>query len=108
MEDDLDTIPYPDLSLLKPDPRRRKFFAPIPIQTSRGCPFDCSFCSVTGIFGKILAGQWLSVGVAHYARKLNRMWAKRNRTFLRVVALLKPKPGAMISVDYREDVSLEL
>ena len=52
MEDDLDTIPYPDLSLLKPDPRRRKFPPPIPIQTSRGCPFDCSFCSVTGMFGK--------------------------------------------------------
>ena len=52
MEDDLDTIPYPDLSLLKPDPRRRKFPAPNPVQTSRGCPFDCSFCSVTGMFGK--------------------------------------------------------
>jgi radical SAM superfamily enzyme YgiQ (UPF0313 family) len=324
LEDNLDVIPYPDLSLLKPDPRRRKFPAPIPVQTSRGCPFDCSFCSVTGmfgkkyrfrstenvieelrpydrakanvffyddnfaanrertkellqamiregfkfpwttqvradlardaelvklmreagchtvyigfesvnprslsgmkkkqtvadlvraakvlrrnrihihgmfvlgfdeddwpsvketvkfakrsrlsttqfliltplpgsefyekmsaenrlrfhdwalydahhvvfeparfslfdlqkaqmychkkfyslkqVFGKILAGQWLSVGVAHYARKLNRMWVKRNRTFLRVVALLKSKPGAGISVDYREDVSLE-
>jgi radical SAM superfamily enzyme YgiQ (UPF0313 family) len=22
------------------------------VQTSRGCPFDCSFCSVTGMFGK--------------------------------------------------------
>jgi radical SAM superfamily enzyme YgiQ (UPF0313 family) len=52
MEDDLDAIPYPDHSLLKPDPRPRKFPAPIPIQTSRGCPFDCSFCSVTGMFGK--------------------------------------------------------
>jgi radical SAM superfamily enzyme YgiQ (UPF0313 family) len=325
MEDDLDTFPYPDLSLLKPDPRRRKFPAPIPVQTSRGCPFDCSFCSVTGMFGKkyrfrsteniieelrrydhlkntvffyddnfaanrkrtkellqamirerfkfqwttqvradfardtelvklmkkagchtvyigfesvnprsldsmkkkqsvadlvraatvlrrhririhgmfvlgfeeddwpsvkktvkfakksrlsttqfliltplpgsefykkmslenrlrfhdwalydahhvvfepahftlfdlqkaqmychkkfyslkqmfgkILVGQWLSVGIAHYARKLNRMWTKRNRTFLRVVAQLKPKSGAKISVDYREDVSLGL
>jgi radical SAM superfamily enzyme YgiQ (UPF0313 family) len=24
----------------------------IPMQTSRGCPFDCSFCSVTGMFGR--------------------------------------------------------
>jgi hypothetical protein len=47
------------------------------------------------------------VGVAHYARKLNRMWVKRNRTFLSVVALLRPKPGARISADYREDISLE-
>ena len=326
LEDDLDRIPYPDLSLLKPDPRRRKFLPPIPVQTSRGCPFDCSFCSVTSMFGKtyrfrstenvieelrqydrsknavffyddnfaanrertkdllqamirerfkfqwttqvradlardtelvmlmreagchtvyigfesvnpesldamkkkqtvadlvqavrvlrrhririhgmfvlgfdeddwktvkktlrfakkarlsttqfliltplpgsefynriaaekrlrfhdwalydahhavfqparfslpdlqkaqifchrkfyslkqtvrkLLAREWLSVGVAHYARKLNRTWKRRNRTFLRVIALLKPKPGsrAQVSVDYREDVSLE-
>jgi len=52
MENDLDTIPYPDLSLLTPDLRSRKIPASIPIQTSRGCPFDCSFCSVTGMFGK--------------------------------------------------------
>jgi radical SAM superfamily enzyme YgiQ (UPF0313 family) len=52
MEKDLDAIPYPDLLLLKPDPGRIKFTPPIPVQTSRGCPFDCSFCSVTGMFGK--------------------------------------------------------
>jgi hypothetical protein len=66
------------------------------------------FYSLKQMFGKILAGQWLSVGVAHYARKLNRMWTKRNRTSLRVVDLLKPKARVRISVDYREDVSLEL
>jgi len=66
------------------------------------------FYSLKQMFGKMLAGQWLSVGVAHYARKLNRTWTRRNRTFLRVVALLKPKPGARISVDYREEVSLDL
>jgi hypothetical protein len=60
------------------------------------------------MFGRVLVGQWLCIGVAHYARKLNRMWTKRNRTFLRVVDPLKPKPGARISVDYGEDVSLEL
>jgi radical SAM superfamily enzyme YgiQ (UPF0313 family) len=26
--------------------------ASIPIMTSRGCPFDCNFCSVTKVFGK--------------------------------------------------------
>jgi len=51
-EKDLDVIPYPDFSLLKRDPTRRKFHPPIPVQTSRGCPFDCSFCSVTSMFGK--------------------------------------------------------
>ncbi len=65
------------------------------------------FYSLKQTAGKVLAGQWLSVGVAHYARKLNRMWTKRNRTFLRAIDLLKPGSGARISVDYREEVSLE-
>lgn len=58
---------------------------------------------------KILAGQWIGVAIAHYARNLDRTWKKRNKTFLKVIALLKPRPGskAKVSVDYREDVSLE-
>jgi radical SAM superfamily enzyme YgiQ (UPF0313 family) len=52
---DLDTIPHADFSLLKTSNliRRMPFLKKIiPIQTSRGCPFDCSFCSVTCMFGK--------------------------------------------------------
>jgi len=64
------------------------------------------FYSLKQMIRKVLARQWLSVGITHYARKLNRIWTKRNRTFLRVVALLKPKPGTRISVDYRMEVSL--
>ncbi len=58
---------------------------------------------------KLLAGQWIGVAIAHYARNLDRTWKKRNKTFLKVIALLKPRPGsrARVSVDYREDVSLE-
>lgn len=45
----LDTLPYPDFSLIKG-------YNPLsfvsPISTSRGCPFDCTFCSVTKIFGR--------------------------------------------------------
>ncbi len=48
----LDTNPYPDFNMsqyvkIKIDGRTT-----IPVQTSRGCPFHCSFCSVTGMFGK--------------------------------------------------------
>jgi len=45
---DLDTYPYPDFSLIQGLNRTTS----IPILTSRGCPFDCSFCSVTAMFGR--------------------------------------------------------
>lgn len=47
--EDLDALPNPDFSLI------RGFHAApaiLPISTSRGCPFDCSFCSVTKMFGR--------------------------------------------------------
>lgn len=55
--EDLDSLPFPDLDLLDMG-RRRKIgvqgigLPTVPIQTSRGCPFDCTFCSVTGMFGR--------------------------------------------------------
>ena len=49
---DLDAFPFADFDLLKPDRRWRNKKMVLPVQTSRGCPFDCSFCSVTGMFGK--------------------------------------------------------
>ena len=45
----LDSLPYPDFSLIK------GYKLPsliMPISTSRGCPFDCIFCSVTKMFGR--------------------------------------------------------
>ena len=50
---DLDALPSPDFSLADGTADcvmggRRT----VMVQTSRGCPFDCSFCSVTGMFGK--------------------------------------------------------
>jgi radical SAM superfamily enzyme YgiQ (UPF0313 family) len=51
--EDLDALPFPDFGLvhnyrMKPVLGKRT----IPVQTSRGCPFDCTFCSVTGMFGR--------------------------------------------------------
>lgn len=45
---DMDSLPLIDYSLLI-DHEKLNI---IPIITSRGCPFDCDFCTVTKIFGK--------------------------------------------------------
>ena len=55
LDPDLDQWPDPDMSLVEGfdahgfigNARRV-----VPIQTSRGCPYDCSFCSVTKTFGR--------------------------------------------------------
>lgn len=47
--ENLDSLPYPDFSLIK---GYKTGSSPLPISTSRGCPFDCTFCSVTKVFGR--------------------------------------------------------
>jgi radical SAM superfamily enzyme YgiQ (UPF0313 family) len=49
---DVDLLPMPDLSLVEGFGRIAKGNRVVPIQTSRGCPFDCTFCSVTKMFGR--------------------------------------------------------
>jgi radical SAM superfamily enzyme YgiQ (UPF0313 family) len=49
---DLDQLPFPDFSVLASPLQRLGGKKIIPMQTSRGCPYDCAFCSVTGMFGR--------------------------------------------------------
>jgi len=46
--DDLDKLPIPDFTLIEGHEK----LAYTPIATSRGCPFNCKFCSVTPMFGR--------------------------------------------------------
>ena len=45
---DLDSLPLPDFSLVHKWDTSNTY----PVSTSRGCPFDCSFCSVIRMFGR--------------------------------------------------------
>jgi anaerobic magnesium-protoporphyrin IX monomethyl ester cyclase len=45
---EMDDLPIPDLSLFV----QGKPGGAIPVMTSRGCPFNCTFCSVTPMFGR--------------------------------------------------------
>jgi len=58
---DLDTLPVPDLSLVRGFESNRGLLGQtvVPVQATRGCPWDCSFCSVTGMFGRKF--RWRSV-----------------------------------------------
>jgi len=44
---ELNQLPIPDLSIFDDFNKMTTY----PVMTSRGCPFDCTFCSVTAMFG---------------------------------------------------------
>jgi len=44
----LDDLPWPDLTMIENFEKIRV----LPIMTSRGCPYNCKFCSVTKMFGR--------------------------------------------------------
>ena len=49
---DLDKYPMPDFSLIDGNNRQSNDQTVTPIMTSRGCPFGCTFCTVTRVFGR--------------------------------------------------------
>ncbi len=51
MVEDLDSLPIHDYGLIHGKKSRRRLSV-VSISTSRGCPFNCSFCSVILMFGR--------------------------------------------------------
>ncbi len=47
--ENLDDLPFPDFSLIE---GLKKPIPITPISTSRGCPYECTFCSVSPMFGR--------------------------------------------------------
>ncbi len=52
--EDLDSLPYPDFNLIVGWRLEKSFNGRpiVPIQSTRGCPYGCKFCSVIGMFGR--------------------------------------------------------
>jgi radical SAM superfamily enzyme YgiQ (UPF0313 family) len=48
----LDTLPLPDIDLLSLPSQKEEFW--MPVQTRRGCPLSCSYCSTGIIEGRVL------------------------------------------------------
>lgn len=65
------------------------------------------FYSLREMVKKLWHGNWISLPLAHYARRLNRGWLRQNKTFLQVIKLLTPNKRMSISIDYREKICLD-
>ncbi|MBN1335353.1 MAG: B12-binding domain-containing radical SAM protein [Deltaproteobacteria bacterium] len=70
LEPDLDRWPDPDPDLVHGHHESRSLhgYRIVPIQTSRGCPYDCSFCTVTTTFGRRVRYRSVERVVAEMAR----------------------------------------
>lgn len=71
---DLDRLPIPDFGLI---PGKRDFRI-VSVSTSRGCPFDCSFCSVTDFNGR----RFRTVSVERVQEQLAYYWDRYRIRFL--------------------------
>jgi radical SAM superfamily enzyme YgiQ (UPF0313 family) len=66
------------------------------------------FYSFFEIMRRALSFAWVDFAVAVYAHRLNRLWQKQNKTFLKVMDLLRlKKKEVKINLDYQELVLLD-
>ncbi len=112
---DLNSIPYPDFSLIKNGIKLTYGYKIVPVQTSRGCPFDCEFCSVTGMFGKKIryrSTENIINELRRYDEKRNVIFfyddnftANRKRAKELLIAMIREKFKFKWSTQVRADVA---
>jgi radical SAM superfamily enzyme YgiQ (UPF0313 family) len=74
-EKNLDTLPLPETDLWPLPPQKEELW--MPVQTRRGCPLDCSYCSTRAIEGRVIRkhspgallrwiGSWEKAGIRQF------------------------------------------
>ncbi len=73
----LDNLPIPDFSLLKYTKRKfLDFFKLTPISTTRGCPRNCEFCTVSNIHGKIVRRRSIDLVIEEMKQRLDERYKR--------------------------------
>lgn len=117
---DLDRWPDPDFNLVKGFSGSSIFTGKriVPIQTSRGCPHDCSFCTVTATFGhrmRYRSPERVVAEMAKYDMKRTHFFIyddnfaanrRRTREMLEAFETL-PNGGPQWSTQVRADVATD-
>ncbi|MDH4226442.1 MAG: B12-binding domain-containing radical SAM protein [Deltaproteobacteria bacterium] len=119
---DVNTLPIPDFSIVHGlEQEANKKLSLTPIMTSRGCPYDCSFCSVTQMFGQKYRFRSMEkvMEELEYQLKRGTEWvffyddnftANRQRTKELLTEMIKrgltPKWTAQVRVETAKDAEL--
>ncbi len=65
------------------------------------------FYSVKRSVKRFFQFKWIEVAIGHYARKINRMWEKKNQTFLKAMDILTSKKNASVKLDFKQNIKLD-
>ncbi|MFA4874224.1 MAG: radical SAM protein [bacterium] len=115
---DLDSLPFPDFSLVAGSKKFKGDLSVTPIMTSRGCPFGCNFCSVTAMFGRRYRFRSVENVIAELKQR-NPSWVffyddnfaarpEHTKELLRrmIDEGIKPKWSAQVRIDAANDPEL--
>lgn len=71
--EDLDNLPIPDFTLLQYSKNNfLDFFKLTPVSTTRGCPRNCEFCTVSNIHGKKVRRRSVDIVIEELKMRLNQ------------------------------------